>query len=118
MQLNCVNKVVTCGSSLHGCDQGALRLHMAGWMLCMTKMHVGYIWRSIRNATEMHTSYTWNIARNLNLKFIENSSTPWDGAVDQDWRGKLCAPKCVSQPPDGSMLALLSLPSQSGKGAL
>ena len=45
------------------------------------------------------------------------SSTPWHGAVDQDWRSKMHAPNCASRPPGGSMLALLSVPSQSGKGA-
>ena len=39
------------------------------------------------------------------------------GAMDQDWRSKTCALKCASQPPDWHALALLSLPSQSGKGA-
>ena len=37
---------------------------------------------------------------NLNLKLIEISSTPWHGAVDQDWRSKLHAPNCTRQPPD------------------
>ena len=27
-----------------------------------------------------------HVTINTNLKFIENSSTPWHGAVDQDWR--------------------------------
>ena len=65
--------------------------------------------------TKKCDSYMWNIARNLN--FIDISSTPWCGAVDQDWRSKMHAPKCASRPPDGSTLALLSVPSQSGKGA-
>ena len=51
------------------------------------------------------------------FKFEFHSSTPWHGAVDQDWRSKTCAPKGASQPPDESALALLSVPSQSGKGA-
>ena len=46
------------------------------------------------------------------------SSTPWRGAVDQDWRSKMHALKCASRPPDGSALALLSVPNQSGKGAI
>ena len=45
------------------------------------------------------------------------SSTPWHGTVDQDWRSKMHAPKYTSQPPDGSVLALLSIPSWSGMGA-
>ena len=44
-------------------------------------------------------------------------SSPWHGAVEQDWRSKSHVLKCTSQPPDWSTLALLSLPSQSGKGA-
>ena len=44
-------------------------------------------------------------------------STPWHGAVDQDWRSKTHVPKHASQPPDRSTLALLSVPSQSGKSA-
>ena len=51
------------------------------------------------------------------FEFEFHSSTPWRGAVDQDWRSKMCALKCSSRPPDGSVLALLSVPSQSGKGA-
>ena len=81
-------------------------------------MHEDYMWRLIGNATKEHTSYTWNVARNSNLNFVEKYlSTPWCRAVDQDWRSKTHVPKCVSQPPDGSTLALLSMPSQSGKGA-
>ena len=38
-------------------------------------------------------------------------------AVDQDWRSKTHVLKCASQPPDRSVLALLSMPSQSGEGA-
>ena len=60
---------------------------------------------------------TCGVSQNLNLKFIEMSSTPWHGAVDQDWRSKSHAQKHASQPPDGSALALLSLPCWSGKGA-
>ena len=51
------------------------------------------------------------------LKFIKISSTLWHGAVDQDFRSKSFALKCASQPPDRSVLALLSLPSWPGKGA-
>ena len=60
---------------------------------------------------------THGMLQNSNLKFIEILSTPWHGAVDQYWRSKLHALKHASQPPDGSMLAQLSLPSWSGKGA-
>ena len=52
------------------------------------------------------------------FEFFKISNTPWHGAVDQDSGSKLCTPKCASQPRDASVLALLSLPSQSGKGAL
>ena len=41
------------------------------------------------------------------FKFEFHSSTPWHGAVDQDWRSKMHAPKRASQSPDGSMLALV-----------
>ena len=92
-------------------------LHVEGCLVGVTKIHEGYTWRLTGNATKKHTSYMWNITRNLNLNFIENSSTPWHGAVDQDWRSKTHAPKHANQPPDGSTLALLSLPSQSDKGA-
>ena len=51
------------------------------------------------------------------FKFEFHLSTPWRGAVDQDWRSKTHVPKCASQPPDGSMLALVSMRSKSGKGA-
>ena len=91
-------------------------LHMEGQRVCMTKMHEGYMWRSIRNVTERHTTYMWNVTRNMNLKFIKNLSTPWHGPVDQDWRSKSHVLKGTSQPPDRSALALLCLPSQSGKG--
>ena len=57
----------------------------------------------------------WNIT--INLNFIKNLSTPWHGSVDQDWRSKMHALKHTSQPPDGSMLALVSMPSQSDNGA-
>ena len=51
------------------------------------------------------------------FEFEFHSSTPWHGAVDQDWRSKTHAPKHASQPPGVSALALLSMPSWSGKGA-
>ena len=55
--------------------------------------------------------------RRNEFEFELHLSTPWHGAVDQDWRSKMPVPKSTSRPPDGSMLALLSMPSQSGKGA-
>ena len=64
--------------------------------------------------TERDTNYMWKVRRNLNLKFIEMLSTPWCGAVDQDWMSKLHALKHTCQLPD---MALLSLPSRSGEGA-
>ena len=51
------------------------------------------------------------------FEFEFHSSTPWHGAVDQNWRSKAHALKRTSQPPDGCALALLSMPSWSGKGA-
>ena len=63
-------------------------LHMEGHLKGMTKTCEGYMWRSTGNATKKCTSYTWNIAGNSHLNFIKNSSTPWHGAVDQDWRSK------------------------------
>ena len=89
---------------------------MEGCLIGVTKMHEHYTWRSIKNATKECTSYTWNVTRNLNLNFIKNTH-PHPGSVDQDWRSKPHAPKHASQPPDGSMLALLSMPSRYGKGA-
>ena len=29
------------------------------------------------------------------FEFEFHSSTPWHGAVDQDWRSKMCVPKCA-----------------------
>ena len=55
--------------------------------------------------------------RRNEFEFEFHSSTPWRGAVDQDWRSKMRVPKCAGRPPHGSTLALLSVPSRSGKGA-
>ena len=56
--------------------------------------------------------------KKFKFEFHQNYlSTPWHGAVDQDWRSKTHTPKCASQSPDRSALALLSMPSQSDKGA-
>ena len=71
-------------------------LHMEGHLIGVTKTCEGYMWRLTRNMTKKHTSYMWNITRNSNLNFIGNLSTPWHGAVDQDWRSKTHAPKCAS----------------------
>ena len=60
----------------------------------------------------------WNIARNFEFENNQNLIYTLGVAVDQDWRSKLHALKCASQPPDVSPLVFLSLPSQSGKGAL
>ena len=79
-----------------------------------TKTCEDYTWRLTGNLTKEHTSYMWNVTMNLNLNF---TCPPWHGAVDQDWRSKTRVPKCTSQPPDGSALALLSMPSWSGKGS-
>ena len=86
-------------------------------MICVTKMHAIYMWRLIRKCDQKAYKLHMECHKNSNLKFIENLSTPWCGAVDQDWRSKSHVLKCTSQPPDRSMLALLSLPRQSGKGA-
>ena len=59
---------------------------MEGQMACATKMCAGYMRRYSRNATKRHQSYAWNITKNLILEFIKILSTPWHGAVDQDWR--------------------------------
>ena len=66
---------------------------MEGHLIGATKMCEGYTWRSTGNVTEKHISYMWNVARDLNLNFVENSSTPWHSAMDQDWRSKMCATK-------------------------
>ena len=72
-------------------------LHVEGHLVGATKMCEGYMRRSTGNTTEKCTSYTWNVTRNLNLNFIKNLSTPWHGAVDQDWRRKkMHALKCTS----------------------
>ena len=61
------------------------------------------------------------VSHGMSQKFLfeicQNTSSPCHGAVDQDWRSKSCVPEHASQPPDGSVLTLLSLPSQSGKDA-
>ena len=62
-------------------------------------------------------AYKLHMERRNEFQFEFHSSTPWRGAVDQDWRSKMHVPKHTSRPPDGSMLALLSMPSWSGKGA-
>ena len=78
-------------------------------------MREDYTCRSTRNVTKERTSYMWNITMNLNLNFTR----PHPGVVLWIRIGgvKTHALKCASRPPDGSMLALLSVPSQSGKGA-
>ena len=62
-------------------------------------------------------AYKLHVEPRNEFEFEFHSSTPWHGAVDQDWRSKTRAMKHASQPPDRSVLALLSMPSQSGKGA-
>ena len=88
---------------------------MEGHLIDATKMHEGYTGRSTRHVTKKCTSYMWNVTGNLDL--VKNSSTPWCGAVDQDWRSKMHVLKCASQPPERSMLTLLRVSSWSGKGA-
>ena len=71
---------------------------MEGHLIGVTNMGECYTWRLIRNGTKKCTSYMWNITRNSNLNFIKNSSTPWHGAVDQDWRSKTHALNCTGPP--------------------
>ena len=63
-----------------------MQLQVEGHLVGVTKMCEGYMWRSTGNMTKKCTSYMWNVTRNLNLNIVENSSTPWHGAVDQNWR--------------------------------
>ena len=91
MRLNCVNNF---GARLVGA----------------TKTCEDYMCRDQR-------AYKLHMERCNEFEFEFHSSTPWRGAVDQDWRSKTRAPKRASRPPDGLVLALLSVPSQSGKGA-
>ena len=71
-------------------------------------------WKWDQKVYKLHMEY----CKKFEFKFHENSSSPWHGAVDQDWRSKMHVPKHTSRPPDGSILALLSMPSWFGKGAL
>ena len=71
-------------------------------------------WKHDQRAYKLHVEHRKKFKFEFHRKYL---STPWCGAVDQDWRSKMCAPKHTSQPPDRSVLALLSMPSQSGKGA-
>ena len=68
-------------------------------------------WKRDQRAYKLHVEHC------NEFEFEFHSSTPWHGAVDQDSWSKTCTPKCASQPPDRSALALLSMPSQSGNGA-
>ena len=68
-------------------------------------------WRCDQRAYKLHLEH------HNRFEFEFHSSTPWHGAVDQDWRSKMHVLKHASRPPDGSVRALLSVPSQSGKGA-
>ena len=67
--------------------------------------------------THVERAYKLHVECCNEFEFEFHLSTSWRGAVDQDWRSKTRAPKCASQPPDGSALALLSVPSRSGKEA-
>ena len=80
----------------------------------MGRLHVEVDWKHDQRAYKLHMERRKKFEFEFHQKY---SSTPWCGAVDQDWRSKMHAPKHASQPPDGSVLALLSMPSQSGKGA-
>ena len=90
-------------------------LHMEDHFVGATKTWGDYMWRLFRKHDQKVCKLHVECCKNLNLKFIEISSTPWCGAVDQEWRSKLHAPKHTSSPPGGSTLALLSFPSQSGE---
>ena len=61
---------------------------MEGWMVSMTKTQEGYTWRSFKKCDQKAYKLHVKCHKNLNLKFIKISSTPWHGAVDQDWRSK------------------------------
>ena len=74
-------------------------------------LHVEVDWKCDQRAYKLHMECC------KRFEFEFHSSTPWHGAVDQDWRSKMCALKCTSKPPDRSALALQSMPSWSGKGA-
>ena len=91
---------------------------MEGCLIGATKMHEGFMWRSTGNMTKKCTSYTWKVTRNSNLNFIKITH-PHPGVVLWIRIGgvKMHVSKCTSQPPERSMLALLSVPSWSGKGA-
>ena len=69
------------------------------------------------NSKHDQRAYKLHVECHNEFKSGFHSSTPWHGAVNKDWRSKMHVPKCSSQPPDGSVLALLCMPDQSGKGA-
>ena len=71
-------------------------LHVESQMLSMTKMCEGYTWRSSKKCDQKAYKLRMEHCKNLNLKFINISSTPWHGAMDQDWRSKSHAQKCTS----------------------
>ena len=71
-------------------------LHMEGWMVSVAKMHDGYTWRSDEKCNQKVYKLHMECCKDSNLKFMETLSTPWHGAVNQDWRSKLCAPKYAS----------------------
>ena len=81
-------------------------------MVSAAKMCEGYMWRSFRKHNQKAYKLHMECHTNLNFKFIEISSTPWHGPVDQDWRrSKSCVAKCASQPPDGPCWPSRACPS-------
>ena len=89
---------------------------MEGHLMGVAMMCEDYTcnWKCDQRAYKLHMEHCKKFKFYFHQKYL---STPWHGAVDQDWRSKMHVPKCTSQPPDGSVRALLSMPSQSGKGA-
>ena len=71
-------------------------------------------WKCDQKAYELHMECHKKFEFEFCQKYL---STPWCSAVDQDWRSKLHALKHARKQPGRSMLALLSMPSWSGKGA-
>ena len=71
-------------------------LHVEGLMVSVAKMHEGYMWRSDAKCDQKAYSLHMDHHKSLILKFIEISSTPWHGSVDQDWRSKFHVTKCAN----------------------
>ena len=57
-------------------------------------------WKHVQRAYKLH------VEPHNELEYEFHSSTSWCGAVNQGRRNKMHVPKCASQPPDKSALAL------------